>query len=71
MSAHELATHIKTTMLRVKASTVRDAARHLELALENGADPCEALDIIEQYADSLDPDIKSNVVPIDQGGRHE
>lgn len=67
----ELTEQIKLTMRRLKASNIRDAVKHAQAALDNGADPCEALCIIEDYANNIDPDHEDNVVSINQVARHE
>ncbi|MGX5913915.1 hypothetical protein ACR0ST_04215 [Aliidiomarina sp. Khilg15.8] len=71
MSWSNLSKQILHNMLRLKASNIRDAVKHAQAAIDAGADPCEALCIIEDYANDVDPDHEDNVISISKVTNYE
>lgn len=56
----EISAQITQMMNMLNASSIRDAVAYAQAKLDAGADPCETLCIIEDYANSI--------YPIDRGG---
>lgn len=62
---------VGTELRKLEAKGIRKAVHFAEARLNEGADPVEALCLVEGYANSIDPEHKDNVVSISQGNRDE
>lgn len=59
---------LSTELRKHQAAGIRKAVQLAEVRIDQGADAVEGLCFAEDYANSIDPSYKNNVVPIEQGG---
>lgn len=67
LSAKAFQIVVRTELRKLQAKGIRKAVQFAEEGIDQGADPVEGLCLVEDYANSIDPDKTSTVVSISEG----